>query len=365
MKGRAIIPLVVGLAVGVVAIKLFADVLKKAQAARSVDAVKVVCAKADIAPTIEIQESMVEVKSVPKTLVPQGAVLDPAKVAGRVTRLTVPAGMPVLPNLLAPAGTPPGMAVRIKDGYRAVAVKIDESAGVAGWIIPGCHVDVVAVMTTTGVSGHRETISRVILEKAEVLAVGQDIGASGDASAALAKSVTLLVRPKDVPKLHLAATNGKVRLAMRNQKDFGVSEDAQTTDKELLTGTSGTKSTEQASNPSKKSSFLSRLMVKQPKKTLAETDKDSGSNQAAEAVPAPTGVSSWRVEVLTGSKTEEVWFDGKTGEARRLESNTHEDRNKRQPIAMRHMMPAREPQSILAAEEAVPSRSPQSSIITE
>jgi len=85
MKSRAIIPLVVGLAVGGIAIKVFWNVLKKARAANTSESVEVVRAAADIAPTIEISQAMVSTVSVPKALVPDGVFSDSKLVVGRVT----------------------------------------------------------------------------------------------------------------------------------------------------------------------------------------------------------------------------------------------------------------------------------------
>ena len=322
MKGRAIIPLVVGLAVGVLAIKIFADILQKARGANTGETTTVVCAATDIRPTMEITEVMVELKETPSALVPQLAFVKREDVVGRVASLTIPRGMPVVPTLLAPEGTPPGLAVRIQDGYRAVAVKIDEFAGVAGWIKPGSHVDVVAVMQTYGSVRGQGTICKVILENVEVLAVGQDIGITGDTTASVTKSVTLLIRPESVPRLHLAATKGKLRLAMRNQRDLTVSAQFQTTDKDLL-GQFGTgDSFHGSSEDESQKSILSRLFRKQPKIDPNETDKDLKGLWPAQSgvlqVAAPTQGQSWRVELLTGQKTEEVWFDGNTKKARRL-----------------------------------------------
>jgi len=322
MKGRAIIPLVVGLAVGVFAIKIFADILKKARGSGGGETTEVVCAATDIGPTMEIKESMLELKAAPTSLVPKLTFAKLEDVVGRVASLTIPRGMPVVPTLLAPKGTPPGMAVRIRDGYRAVAVKIDEFAGVAGWIKPGGHVDVVAVMQTqrTGRSGG--TISKVILENVEVLAVGQDIGISGDTTASVTKSVTLLVRPEDVPRLHLAATKGKLRLAMRNRHDSSAFANLETTDKDLLSSSSSGGSARSKSEAGKRQSFLGRLFHKQPKIAANKTDKEPEGLQPTRSdvvqFAAPAQGQPWRVELMTGSKTEELWFDGDTRQARRL-----------------------------------------------
>lgn len=320
MKGRAIIPLAVGLLVGVVALKIFADVLRKARGSTSGNEVaNVVCANSDIAPTAEIKETMLELRSVPKALQPKAVFTDLKEVAGRVSCVNIPKGMPIVPNLLAPKGTMPGLAVRIREGYRAVAVKIDESSGVAGWLKPGCHVDVVAVMQTDGYSSSRGTISKVILENVEVLAVGQDIGTAGEVGASVTKSATLAVLPQDVPKLHLAATKGTLRLAMRNLQDFASASDGETTDKELLGGSSSKVSQTQG----KSTGILSSLFGKQPKTDAHKTDKDHEALSAGYPVPATAMASAqgqpWRVELLVGAQHEEIWFDGRTEGASRLE----------------------------------------------
>src|SRR4029079_11731054 len=108
--------------------------------------------------------------TVPESLCPKLAVRDKSEVVGRVTSNSIPQGCPIVQSLLAPKGTLAVMAARIRDGFRAVAVKVDESIGVAGWVKPGSHVDVIAVMS--GKDGSKnETVSRLILQNLEVLAV--------------------------------------------------------------------------------------------------------------------------------------------------------------------------------------------------
>lgn len=324
MKGRAIIPLVIGLAVGIVAIKIFADVLRKAKGANTGETVKVVCAATDIAPTMQITDTMLELKDTPRSLVPQLSFSTKEDVIGRVTSLTIPRGIPVVQTLLAPEGTPPGLAVRIRDGYRAVAVKIDEFAGVAGWIKPGSHVDVVAVMQTFSQKKGQGTLSKVILENVEVLAVGQDIGSTGETAASVTKSVTLLVRPEEVPKLHLAATKGKLRLAMRNQRDFSASSKFQMTDNDLLNRSGKTNSGQGQSEGQSQKSFLTGLFRKQPKIVSNKTDKDLEG-----LMPTQANVSSqdepWRVELLNGAQSEDIWFDDDSKKARRMNQGATED----------------------------------------
>jgi pilus assembly protein CpaB len=324
MKGRAIIPLVLGLGIGIVAVKMFFNVLTKAKGASSADTVQVVRAKIDIGPVIEITDAMVEKVSASKSLAPEGNFTDCKLVVGRVSSQFIPRGMPVVNALLSPKGTLPGIGARIPEGYRAVAVKVDEVVGVAGWLKPGSRVDVVAVMNST--QGSRsETVSRVILQNIEVIAVGQEAVTEGPA-AAVSKTVTLLVRPEEVTSLHLASTRGTVRLAMRNQNDSIANPTRGTTDNDML-GMSAKPAS--GDSPTAKS-FLSELFSKMPKPSAKATDKpleaSRGLRHAANVEAAAPSDPAWMVEIMAGPKTYEVGFDGQRADSRRVDTSNHSKR---------------------------------------
>ncbi|UCD29172.1 MAG: Flp pilus assembly protein CpaB [Planctomycetota bacterium] len=311
MKSRAIIPLILGLGVGVFAVKMFITVLKKAKGASQANVAQVVRARGLIDATVQINESMIEVVEVPKAFIPADAFTDKSKVIGRVTNQMIPKGIPVLSSLLAPKGTMPGLTARIKEGARAVAVKIDEYAGVAGWLKPGCRVDVVVVMSASSTSRKTGgTISKVILQDVEVLAVGQSIETPG-VEASLTRSVTLLVEPRDVPKLHLAATRGKLRLAMRGREDSGKPPSEITTDNDLLL----TEGAGENQNKSGQDTLFSRMFAKQPKIDSDETDKDIES--ALFPMPATLN-NEWVVEVLSGRNVYQIRFEDDSKNARKL-----------------------------------------------
>ena len=128
MRGRAIIPLVVELGVGVFAIKMFVNVLQNAKGSSTGDMVEVVSAVADIAPTMEITEAMIGMRQVPKSLAPKMAFAKKEEVVGRVASMVIPNGSAVTTNLLAPKGTPAGLAVRILGRVTKERVRILQEA---------------------------------------------------------------------------------------------------------------------------------------------------------------------------------------------------------------------------------------------
>jgi pilus assembly protein CpaB len=227
MNVRALIPLVAGLVAAGIAGKLGLDYLRKAQAGQIRKTV-VVAAAVDIPRGARITETMLTTITFPQGALPSGAFSDPNQLVGRVPRVVAPAGLPVLETMLAPKGTRPGVIV--PPGMRAVAVKIDESSGVDNHLQPGCRVDVVGYFARRGGRGN-ETLARTLVENVEVAAVGDRLSAGGtqgpeagkDASRSRTerppRAVTLIVKPDDVPKLHLAEQQGKIKLSMRSYEE--------------------------------------------------------------------------------------------------------------------------------------------------
>lgn len=230
MKNRAIIPLVLGLVVGVLAIKFSVDAIQRAKGSRvDMEEVDAVIASSDIASSIRITPDMLMVRRTPKTpLLPPDAYTSIDGLVGRVSRKFIPQGAVVTSALIAEEGTLPGIEERIEEGYRAMAVKVDESTGVAYLLRPGCFVDVIVVMDVVKSGRKKETTSRVFLQRVKVGAVGQMLSETTTEDGPVrVRSVTLIVPEADVPKLHLAQTKGRLTLAMRSEDDTLITDKAE------------------------------------------------------------------------------------------------------------------------------------------
>lgn len=232
MNIKAVVPLVAGLCVGGLALKMGFSSLQQAKGAQP-NVVTLWALREDVPRGNSIAEFQLEARQFPANLVPPGAMTDKSQIAGRVLRTLAPAGVPVLESMLLPKDAKPG--IWVKPGYRAVAVRIDESSGVDNHLEPGCRVDVVGYFSTRR-AGRSDIIARTLIENVEVAAVGQRITAAGEipekpdakksSSTAVDKkvrAVTLLVKPEDVPALHLAEQRGKIKLSMRSEGESGLS----------------------------------------------------------------------------------------------------------------------------------------------
>ena len=234
LKVKSIIPLLVGLAVGFYAVKMGVDLVKRARGASAGgDVVRIVVARQPVPVGTQFAKEMVKLAQVPEALAPKGSIFEIKDVIGRVSSFSLRTGGYVSKEVLAPPGTPPGLSVRIPIGFRAVAVKVDEYSSVAGFLMPGSMVDIIVVMTTRR-GNQRDTISRTLLEDIQVAAVGQEMADPKDPGAKITRSVTLLVKPKDAAVLHLAATKGDIRLALRHQDDSDGAERGYATESTLL-----------------------------------------------------------------------------------------------------------------------------------
>ncbi len=242
MNAKALIPLVAGLGIAGLAAKLGLDFIRKAEGKQS-KVVQLWTPIEDVQRGIAITEPMLKPLEFPAGVVPPGALADVKKIVGRVPHTGAPAGVPILNSMLLPPGARAG--VRVPPGLRAVAVKIDESSGVDYHLEPGCRVDVVGVFTVRR-TDRTETVARTILENVEVAAVGQRLAPevptaekekSGNSSRRErpARAVTLLVKPEQVPTLHLAEQKGKIKLSMRGVLDESQGEpSAKVVEDELL-----------------------------------------------------------------------------------------------------------------------------------
>ena len=152
--------------------------------------------------------------------VPAGVFEKPDDVVGLGLVMPVIQNEPILPMKLASKEAGSGLPIMIPEGERALSVRVNEVIGVAGYVLPGTRVDVVAVASAT--DNKADTTSKVVLTNVQVLAAGTKMEQDGDQGKPMPVSVvTLLVDPDQAERLTLASTEGKIQLALRNPLDQG------------------------------------------------------------------------------------------------------------------------------------------------
>ena len=163
-----------------------------------------------------IGRDAVRLRDMPESLFPTGAFSRLEDVMDRPVISPIQPDEPVVEARLAAKGSGIGLAPLIPPGMRAVSVRVNDVAGVSGFILPGMRVDVL-------VTGHgamqAETVTRTVLQNVGVLSAGQTIQTDGKSQSIQVPVVTLVVTPHDAEALTLAITDGHVQLVLRNSAD--------------------------------------------------------------------------------------------------------------------------------------------------
>jgi pilus assembly protein CpaB len=144
----------------------------------------------------------------------QGSFTRTEDVVGKAVVYPLSAGEPILARQLAAAGA--GLAGRIPEGMRAISLKSNEVVGVAGYLLPGTHVD---VLVTIRSGAAQDPLTSTVLQDIQVLTAGQKMEPDPDGRANRVDVVTLLVSPDDAEKVVLASTQGTVHFILRNGVD--------------------------------------------------------------------------------------------------------------------------------------------------
>jgi pilus assembly protein CpaB len=90
---------------------------------------------------------------------------------------------------------------------------------VAGFVVPGTHVDVLLTGNPTKDTDPGKTMTTTVLENVQVLAAGTKLEPDAKGQAQSVPVITLQVSPEDAQKLTLASTQGKIQLSLRNPLD--------------------------------------------------------------------------------------------------------------------------------------------------
>jgi pilus assembly protein CpaB len=176
---------------------------------------RIVVAVRDVPEGAIIDRHAVTTTDWPAARVPVGAFTTVDSVVGRVTRVSVLNGDPLVPGRLAPVGSAPGLEVKISPGKRAMTVLIDDVAGMSGLIQPNSRVDVLVTMRTNAPS--QRQVAKIFMANMRVLAVGEQI--EGDGAPVDATTATLEVTPDEAERLALAMNQGSIQLVLRGYGD--------------------------------------------------------------------------------------------------------------------------------------------------
>jgi pilus assembly protein CpaB len=205
-----------GLLAGYVALVYVSEAPAPLEAAVASSRTAVVASR-DLPAGSVIRRDDVKTVSWPGSSVPQGFATEAGDVVGRGLITEVRQNEPLLDWKLAQREAGGGLSITIPEGMRAVSVRVDEVVGVAGFVLPGTRVDV--LVTVVPSTDRMQSITRTILTNIRTLAADQRYQQDIDGEPRYVTVVTLLVTPEQAETLTLAATEGRIQLALRNALD--------------------------------------------------------------------------------------------------------------------------------------------------
>jgi pilus assembly protein CpaB len=288
MNVKKVAPLIVALILGGVAAKMAFDFVQKKQgnALTQFKHPQLVVAKRSIeAGTALTEEDVTTGDVATDTTIPDTAFTATEQLIGRVVVVPILQGQAITTTLLAPRGMSAGLQAAIPLGMRAVTLEINEMTGVAGYLTPGCHVDVIQTVRDekTGLP-----LARTLAQNVKIQAVGvRHNPQDGDGGG---RSVTLVVTPPQAELLELSSAVGHPRFSLRNGNDLATSETKGITFAELV-GHHRDRGEELAENT---------MPTTQPVTVLTTTSTTRPSAGDAD--------DQWTIEIIRGSSSSEVKF---------------------------------------------------------
>ncbi len=152
----------------------------------------------------------------PEQAYPAGGFESIDEVLERSVMQPILANEPVVGGRVTEPGAGIGLAPKIPEGMRAVAVAVNQVSSVSGFILPGSKVDVLLTGTPLTEEGRATT---TVLEDLEVISTAHKVEPDDNGRPENVPVVNLLVTPEQAELLTLAAAEGRIQLVLRNPND--------------------------------------------------------------------------------------------------------------------------------------------------
>src|SRR4051794_17264238 len=216
MSRQTLIALAGAIVLGLVAVFIANSYLNRAQrSAYNAGTTKIAVASAPLGYGTNITPDKIRFVDYPNTSIPPGAFTNAQQLmpAGkrRVALMPIAVNEPILKDKISIEGQGASISALLPDGMRAATVRINDVSGVAGFIQPNDHVDVLITRS----SGDSNTdITDVLLQNVRTIAMGENAKDS-NGKPIQARTATLEVNPIDAQKLALGEAAGSLSLVLR------------------------------------------------------------------------------------------------------------------------------------------------------
>ena len=224
MNSRFVLALVISAGMALLVTGIFYQItMRGGEGPAETPTTEVVTAAKDLEVGARITAGDLRVEAWPANLLPDGAFLEPEQVLDRSPLSTILAGEPISDRRLAAPGAGVGLAPKVPQGMRALSVRVNDVIGVAGFVLPDAHVDLL-ITGLPRTSPEAGQMTKTILGNIRVLSAGEQLAPDDSGRPQKAAVVTLLLTPRQAEIVTLAQTHGRIQLVLRNGKDDEVTE---------------------------------------------------------------------------------------------------------------------------------------------
>jgi pilus assembly protein CpaB len=255
--------------------------------------ISIVAAARDLAPGVPLTAQDLTTIAWPDNVALPGSMRKMEDVIGRPLMVSASAKQPLLQRDLAAPGSGYGLSGKIPEGMRATAIRSNEIVGVAGFLFPGSHVDVIATYASS--SG---AITNTVLQDVEVISTGTSIEPDPQGKPQTVNVVTLLLTPEDSQKILLASSQGTIQFVLRSGVDRKIA-DILPTRMDQLSGRPVQVSTPAPPTPAPKPVARANAKVEPPRVPAPVVEDPK---------PAP-----YTIEVIQGSERKFQKLEGTVG----------------------------------------------------
>ena len=242
---------------------------------------------------------------------PDGAFSHIQDVIGRGVTTNMLAKEPILESRLAGKGAGGGLASMIPEGMRAVAVRVNDVAGVAGFVTPGMRVDVLISGSPGNQTAQTAALgmqAKTMLQNVEVLSAGQDYKKDAEGKPQLVQVVNLLATPEQAEMLSLASTQTNIQLVLRNPLDRQTAKTPGTAVSLLFKG-GNLQAQATDSEPKFVTGAPATTVTSAPKRPRRETATASVERTPLAAPPQPAKPEPpFTMQIISGTRKQEVTF---------------------------------------------------------
>ncbi len=214
----------------------------------------------------------------PEQAIPAGTFTSIAEATAggkRIVLASIERNEPLLRVKITGPGQKATLSAVIQDGMRAVTVRVNDVEGVAGFVLPGDHVDVLLTRQAERANGTND----VVLQNTRVLAIDQLADDATD-KPTIAKAVTLEVDTIAAQKLALASSLGTLSLMLRRAGELHIAGTRRIT-------TSDLSNTEVMTRAPNTKSFAKVSVTRATQKQEYNVPAEAGDwREAAETAPA-------------------------------------------------------------------------------